>query len=265
MEIKQYKELLSYWQDFTRMTNKVVGKKSTLIAKTSFDLDEHLKRYHCIDNFFYVLTDNVSHTIIRAGGGIESMTGYKVADFEGKSYYVTLKVYSIFEIMKIAKGGIKYYEYLYSRPVDTRKYIKANYTFEFKKRDGKKFQCMCQSIPVLFNEEMEPIYFLNVFTDISQLKTDKKLQHYIIDSSDLENIKRIDIQVDRHLAETTQISEAEKRVLKLIADGLSSKQIAAELFLSEHTISTHRKNMLQKLGCSSSSEMIKKGIMNGWL
>jgi len=126
---------------------------------------------------------------------------------------------------------------------------------------------MAQSIPVLFNDEMEPIYFLNIFTDISLLKTDKKVLHYIIDSADIEQIKRIDINVSIQLNQETNqvVSKSEKRVLQLIANGLSSKQIADQLFLSEHTVNTHRRNILRKLQCSSSSEMIKKCILNGWM
>lgn len=267
MEIKQYKELLTYWHQFTYFTNCVIGKKSTILAKTTFDLDEHLKLYHCIDNFFYVLADSVNHTIVKVGGGIESLTGYQPSDFEGKGYYSTLKTHSIWELLKITKGGVKYFEYLFSRPAEDRKYIKVNYTFELKRKDGRRFQCINQSIPVLFNDDMEPIYFLNIITDISLIKTDKNVLHYIIDSSDIQNIKRIDINVAINLPinDDELISKAEKRVLRLIADGLSSKQIASELFLSQHTINTHRRNMLEKLNCTSSSEMIKKGILNGWL
>jgi len=84
METKQYKELLSYWHQFTNFTNKVIGKKSTLLAKTNFELEEHLKLYHCIDNFFYVLADSVNHTFVQVGGGIEVMTGYQAQDFMGR-------------------------------------------------------------------------------------------------------------------------------------------------------------------------------------
>lgn len=267
METKQYKELLSYWHQFTSFTGKVIGKKSTLLVKNTFELEEHLKLYHCIDNFFYVLADSVNHTFIQVGGGIESMTGYKNEDLIGKGYQISLKIHNIWELLKIAKGSVKYFEYLYNAPPKNRKYIKANYTFEFKRKDGTKFQCMAQSIPVLFNDEMEPIYFLNIFTDISLFKTDKKVLHYIIDSADISHIKRIDIDVTVNLSEETNhiVSKGEKRVLNLIADGLSSKQIADQLFLSEHTVNTHRRNILRKLECNSSSEMIKKCILNGWM
>jgi DNA-binding CsgD family transcriptional regulator len=51
----------------------------------------------------------------------------------------------------------------------------------------------------------------------------------------------------------------------LIAEGLRTKEIAEKLFLSEHTINIHRKNLLQKLDCSSSSQLVKRAMMAGIL
>ncbi len=53
-----------------------------------------------------------------------------------------------------------------------------------------------------------------------------------------------------------KISEREIEVVRLIADGLNSEQIAKRLFLSEHTIKTHRKNILEKLGLNNTAELM---------
>lgn len=44
------------------------------------------------------------------------------------------------------------------------------------------------------------------------------------------------------------ISEREKDVLQLVALGLTNKEIAERLFISSHTVITHRKNITSKLG-----------------
>lgn len=45
-----------------------------------------------------------------------------------------------------------------------------------------------------------------------------------------------------------QLSSRESELIRLIADGLTNKDIAERLFLSIHTIKTHRKNIIKKLG-----------------
>lgn len=53
-----------------------------------------------------------------------------------------------------------------------------------------------------------------------------------------------------------QLSERELEILKMVAEGLSSKEIAEKLHLSYHTINTHRKNILKKLSCKSAAELL---------
>lgn len=53
------------------------------------------------------------------------------------------------------------------------------------------------------------------------------------------------------------ISSREMEVLKLIADGLTSPQIATKLFISLHTVDTHRKNLLSKFEVNNTAGLIK--------
>ncbi len=50
----------------------------------------------------------------------------------------------------------------------------------------------------------------------------------------------------------------EKEVLQLLAEGLSSKEIAGKLAISFHTVESHRKNLRQKFGARNVAEVITK-------
>lgn len=52
------------------------------------------------------------------------------------------------------------------------------------------------------------------------------------------------------------ISEREVEIIKLIAEGFINKEIADRLFLSTHTVNTHRKNIMAKLGVSNASGVV---------
>jgi len=52
------------------------------------------------------------------------------------------------------------------------------------------------------------------------------------------------------------LTHREKDILSLMVRGLSSKQIADKLDISENTVANHRKNMLSKTGAHSSAELI---------
>jgi DNA-binding NarL/FixJ family response regulator len=63
--------------------------------------------------------------------------------------------------------------------------------------------------------------------------------------------------------EAFHLTSSEIEIVRLIAQGLTTKEIARLKFLSSHTIMTHRKNILRKLGVSNASELIMYAIRNG--
>ncbi|MEE9409051.1 MAG: response regulator transcription factor [Polaribacter sp.] len=56
------------------------------------------------------------------------------------------------------------------------------------------------------------------------------------------------------------LSNREKEILNLIANGKTSKEISEILFIAKTTVDTHRKNMIRKLNLSSGSELIKYAV-----
>ncbi len=52
------------------------------------------------------------------------------------------------------------------------------------------------------------------------------------------------------------VSEREMEIIKLIAEGLSNKEVADKLFLSAHTVTTHRKNIMAKLGLNNTAGLV---------
>ncbi len=52
------------------------------------------------------------------------------------------------------------------------------------------------------------------------------------------------------------ISDREMEIVKLIAEGLSNKEVADKLFLSTHTVTTHRKNIMSKLGVNNTAGLV---------
>ncbi len=62
-----------------------------------------------------------------------------------------------------------------------------------------------------------------------------------------------------------QITGRELEVLKLVARGMSNKDIAQALFLSTRTVKTHLASIFSKMEVASRTEAIVKGVREGWL
>lgn len=59
-----------------------------------------------------------------------------------------------------------------------------------------------------------------------------------------------------------EITTREKEVLKLICEGLKGREIADQLFISTHTVDSHRRNIMMKLNVNSSSMLVKLAMEN---
>lgn len=61
------------------------------------------------------------------------------------------------------------------------------------------------------------------------------------------------------------LTSRERQVLKLIAEGKTSKEIAVLLFISIHTVNNHRKNIKNKLGIHKNADLIKYAMQQGYV
>ena len=60
------------------------------------------------------------------------------------------------------------------------------------------------------------------------------------------------------------LTTREREVLKLIAEGISNKEIAALLFISIRTVEHHRANIMEKLNIKQTANLIKYAIRKGY-
>ena len=59
-----------------------------------------------------------------------------------------------------------------------------------------------------------------------------------------------------------QLTKREFEVLKLVGQAMNNKEIAAVLYISDQTVSVHRKNIMRKLGVSNTASLIKMAYDN---
>jgi DNA-binding CsgD family transcriptional regulator len=82
-------------------------------------------------------------------------------------------------------------------------------------------------------------------------------------------IKEVPVPVSEPFVPNTERIEAlgltprELEVLQLIADGLSTKEMAARLFVSENTVKTHTSRVLDKLGASRRTQAVQLAKTQG--
>ena len=74
------------------------------------------------------------------------------------------------------------------------------------------------------------------------------------------NLNVDELDYDAFNCDAVTISKREQEIIVLIAEGLTNAQIAEKLFLSNHTVNTHRKNILGKLGVKNTAGIVMYAV-----
>ncbi len=75
-----------------------------------------------------------------------------------------------------------------------------------------------------------------------------------------EKIDVDDIDFEELTCEPISLSDRELEVITLIAEGYTNTQVADKLFLSSHTVNTHRKNIMRKLGVNNTAGIVMYAV-----
>jgi DNA-binding CsgD family transcriptional regulator len=111
---------------------------------------------------------------------------------------------------------------------------------------------------------------LGVHTDISHIKSvDFGTEHSILSFIGMKGEKSYIKKIDKNLVIKDDLSqlftERQKQIIACLMNGMNSKEIAEKLFISRHTVDTHRRSILQILDVTNTHKMILLLSKTGWI
>jgi DNA-binding CsgD family transcriptional regulator len=162
------------------------------------------------------------------------------------------------------------YNFLKTLPLEKYADHIFSYSHRFLNPDGEYINLIQRYSYIPGNNIGNPAGAIGVIFDVSHFKSDYNIIH-TIEECTRQNNKLVNKLVYKKVHPIYDISphqvmsKRELEVLKYMADGLSSKQIATRLRISINTINNHRKNMLHKMNCKSSTELLSHAMKHGLL
>jgi DNA-binding CsgD family transcriptional regulator len=139
-------------------------------------------------------------------------------------------------------------------PVEKRKLLKFDSNFRVKRADGKYVQILRQTIFPELTEDGEASFDFSTCTDISRYKQDNnmKLTIYLREGDNFRQLQEFDISASENV-----LTKRQSQIIELIAQGMTSNQIAHKLVISAETVKNHRKKILENTGAKNIAEAMK--------
>ena len=139
-------------------------------------------------------------------------------------------------------------------------YFLISSNFRYKHKNGKYINNLLQAYAFTRESPKHTAYTLNIHTDIDWFGKLKNGYHYYL-GKDLNYFRKPDEEL---ILTGCIFTDREYEILKLLRQGLDSHEIGEKLFLSTHTIDTHRRNILKKTNKSSTSDLIIELMEKGF-
>jgi DNA-binding CsgD family transcriptional regulator len=189
------------------------------------------------------------------------MLGVKKSDLTAKEF---LSYFHPEDVTFFINCKETFFEFLSKLPIDKIKNYKGQKKFRIRKNNGEFLEFLEQGTILQTNKKGDFIRALLTFTDISHLKTDNTQTFSIIGLNGEPSYLNIPITQSTIPKSKDLLTNREKTILSHLINGSTSNNIAETLNISTHTVNTHRKNILYKTNCKSTTELILKSMEMGW-
>ncbi len=253
----QYKRLKNFYD--------LLGRDPALsLYKDSFSFTDVIDKVYAVGPYCWFVSDMHTAKFLKIGGAIEQLTGYSAEEFTDVSFIQAGRFTNPDHLSMTLQAAEQFWHYFYSQPIENRVHIKASFTYEFIRKDGSTFHALQQGTTIFFDKFGNGVYQFDLITDITHLDPVPQLRFYMMDTSIPDEMKNMALH-QGFIVEKKKlpISNAEKKVLELIAQGKSIKMIAHELGLSENTVKHHRTHMFEKCGVKNMAELTAKALQFG--
>lgn len=205
------------------------------------------------------------------GGMAEYFTGNPASYWLNKPPEEYLKILHPDDIVYVMSYVKLVYEFLVTMPREKKEFIRPCLCFRMLQPGLNEYRwVLFQYINWEYAPDGMIACILHLITDISHIKKDNQVRLTILDSGEQENQLFFSNTPAGNAGALETITVCrlggrELEVLRLMAQGFGSKQIADQLKIAKNTVDNHRQNLLKKTGATSSAEVVSYALKHGLL
>ncbi|WP_299363593.1 helix-turn-helix transcriptional regulator [Winogradskyella sp.] len=245
-----FTSIFSHWKDTLKLSTNDYHEK----------LQEIVERLNQAENLIQgaiFIQDYRDFSVKYASKNAFAICGYFPENFYANGIELGLQLHHPEDRSKVLVLQKQVFDYLQTIPKDFRDSLEINYIARIFNRKQDRYQITHATIkPLLFDAEH------NVILDIAHWKAIPTIP---LSESFSYTIKYIDVEGNVHQKNNlmeddkksiSALTKTEQEITALLKKGLTSTQISEKLNRSKHTVDTHRRNILKKLGLKSTRELL---------
>ncbi|MCF8233278.1 MAG: LuxR C-terminal-related transcriptional regulator [Bacteroidales bacterium] len=224
---------------------------------------EYLENIHIMKNSSIAIFDLYKREHVFISSRNESILGYgSDRIFRDPMLHLAVLIHPD-DLLILTKNGLKYFrlgiEYARNnKNIHDYKYITD---YRIRKKSGKYVRVVEQHI-LLETDKSNNLWLAMSVMDLSpdnDLATPCRVRLLNTRTGELFTFQ------DEENGRRGILSKREKEILHLISEGMPSKLIADKLFISTHTVNTHRQNIIEKMKVNNSAEAVQYASRLGLL
>jgi len=252
-------ELINYWKQFSAENSKPV-------KEIDFNLVDRVARFFSPSIYYYYIFNFTTLRMEFVSDSYQSMTGLDRANFSLNRWLESIHPDEIDFVHQCEQVAGKFlFEFI---PLDQIPRYKVSYTYKMRGPDDTYFQSLHQAIALSMTDNDTIGHVLGIETKIDQISKYPSKRISFLDLEGQENYLNIDVAhptFDKINELPYGFTPQEMKIIELISLGHSSTEIAKMLFVSDHTIRTHRANILSKSPARNMTSLVADLFRQGYL
>ena len=264
MAMEKIKETKTSWEKLVSSWESQPFNKALNSANIIDEIESYSNYISPVGNHFTYLFDCSASQYIYVSDACETVTGYT------KEEWLTQKEPSLLERLVLPEDhpgvqelGKQSWEIYTSSPIEIRKQICCCVDYRAVHKSTKKTTRLLEfNRPLLVDEKGNMVINFGIVTDIAHIKLEGPVGLKVWAEGHPEISIFKNASTIRGL---NPLTKTEKQILKLIGEGQTTATVADKLFISAHTVNTHRRNILKKMECANFLEALHTARLKGWV
>jgi DNA-binding CsgD family transcriptional regulator len=245
--------------DIMKILHPVFQSQQNLYGKdvstSDFSKNTYVNHFSYSDNSIKLVFNHVTNKVIFISDTAEMLGGYQIDQFYKLNLIQLLKILTI-EHYDFAH---RWWQWAYDTHIKYPLGLKTKQTLcgvKFVHKEGHIVRVMIRQVGLRADEKGLTTVSALTFDDVTHLMKDD-FYWIRMDTVNKENQFHHLMSTEKNGKQTDILSDREKEILRLLAQGKESKEIGQLLYLSPHTISNHRQNMMNKIGVKDTTGLIQ--------